>query len=215
VERTSMGSAGETAAAAAAAEALAAVELEQAESQRSWLGHAVEAVQAPVMLLLQATIPLVEVNSYDRTWFLRSLAASPLFIAVYLELWSWQAMLIAAAAGAALCTLGHLGTLRLGGKAPLWTLGTEYPIGGCTAAITSTASCMPGWCAMRPSLTRAAAGICHCSAWPPLPPSPPSPAALAACQVPRWWRCTALAWQPCGSRCLPPKSWACCSSLAC
>lgn len=33
----------------------------------------------------------MEVNSYDRTWFLRSLAASPLFIAVYLELWSWQA----------------------------------------------------------------------------------------------------------------------------
>lgn len=135
VERTSIGSAGETAAAAAAAEALAAVELEQSEARRSWLGHAVEAAQAPVMLLLQATIPLVEVNSYDRTWFLRSLAASPLFIAVYLELWSWQAMLIAVAAGAVLCTLGHLGTLRLGGKAPLWTLGTEYPIGAALVAV--------------------------------------------------------------------------------
>ena len=53
VERTSIGSAGETAAAAAAAEALAAIEFERAETQRSWLGHAIEAAQAPVMLLLQ------------------------------------------------------------------------------------------------------------------------------------------------------------------
>ncbi|KAI7838328.1 hypothetical protein COHA_007897 [Chlorella ohadii] len=105
VERTSIGSAGETAAAVAAAEALAAVELERGQAQRSWLGHAIEAAQAPLMLLLQATIPLVE------------------------------ALLIAVGAGAALCTLGHLGTLRLGGKAPLWTLGTEYPIGAALVAV--------------------------------------------------------------------------------
>lgn len=39
---------------------------------------------------VQATIPLVEMNSYQRPWFLRSLAASPLFIVLYLELFSWQ-----------------------------------------------------------------------------------------------------------------------------
>lgn len=53
VERHSRGSAGEAAAAAAAAEALAAVEAEAAERQRTWLGHAAEAAQAPIMLLLQ------------------------------------------------------------------------------------------------------------------------------------------------------------------
>lgn len=41
-----------------------------------------------------------------------------------------QALLAALCAGAMLCTLGYLGTLRLEGKAPLWTLGTGYPIGG-------------------------------------------------------------------------------------
>ena len=38
----------------------------------------------------QSTVPLVEVNSYERHWFLRSLAASPLFIAAFLGLFSWQ-----------------------------------------------------------------------------------------------------------------------------
>lgn len=37
-------------------------------------------------LLPQCTVPLVEVNSYERQWFLVSLAASPLFIAAFLEL---------------------------------------------------------------------------------------------------------------------------------
>jgi hypothetical protein len=32
----------------------------------------------------------VEVNSYRRPWFLRALAASPLFVAAFLHLFSWQ-----------------------------------------------------------------------------------------------------------------------------
>jgi hypothetical protein len=45
---------------------------------------------APALPCLQSTVPLVEVNSYQRHWFLRSLAASPLFIAAFLGLFSWQ-----------------------------------------------------------------------------------------------------------------------------
>lgn len=67
-----------------------------------------------------------------------------------------QALLIAVAAGAALCTLGHLGTLRLGGKAPLWTLGTEYPIGGSMQSVDarlgagSWPAFAPGRCLCKP-----------------------------------------------------------------
>jgi hypothetical protein len=32
----------------------------------------------------------VEVNNYRRRWFLRSLAFSPLFVAAYLHLFTWQ-----------------------------------------------------------------------------------------------------------------------------
>ncbi len=45
----------------------------------------------PHLTHLQATIPLVEVNNYRRRWFLRSLAFSPLFVAAYLHLFTWQA----------------------------------------------------------------------------------------------------------------------------
>lgn len=58
-------------------------------------------------------------------------------------------MLIAVAAGAVLCTLGHLGTLRLGGKAPLWTLGTEYPIGGSMQSVGARLG-TAGWPAFAP-----------------------------------------------------------------
>ncbi len=54
----------------------------------------------------------MEVNSYDRPWFLCSLAASPLFIAAYLELWSWQASQGRAGAGM-LCRCVVWGGLRL------------------------------------------------------------------------------------------------------
>ena len=80
-------------------------------------------------LLPQTTIPLVEVNSYQRSWFLRSMAASPLFICAYLRLFHWYALLAAAGVGASLAAAAHLGTQRLQGKAPVWTCGTSYPIG--------------------------------------------------------------------------------------
>lgn len=64
----------------------------------------------------------MEVNSYDRTWFLRSLAASPLFIAAFLELWSWQV-------SAGRC--GRLDLLGLGmgvGNACKWGVGGENAV---------------------------------------------------------------------------------------
>ena len=38
----------------------------------------------------QATIPMVDVNGYERRWLLVSLALSPTFIAAYLSLFSWR-----------------------------------------------------------------------------------------------------------------------------
>ena len=57
------------------------------------------------------------------------MAASPLFITFYLRLVAWPSVAAALAAGALLAAAGHLGTRSLGGKAPEWTLGTQYPIG--------------------------------------------------------------------------------------
>jgi hypothetical protein len=37
---------------------------------------------------------------------------------------------VALGVGAALAGVGYLGTEQLQGKAPLWTFGTGYPIGG-------------------------------------------------------------------------------------
>ena len=214
--RFSIASSAEVAAAQAAAAALAAVQEEAAAAPPappSALQRAAEAAQAPFVLLLQATVPLAEPNAYSRPWFLRSLAASPLFIVLYWELLSWQvrcalsgggggraasaclqcnapeapcppsagrvttrappcpaalpqAVLVALGAGGALCAAGAAGTRGLGGKAPLWTFGTDYPIGGrlfppfpalasccsCTAP-TPAADCAaltPGPCLPRP-----------------------------------------------------------------
>ncbi|PSC70482.1 sodium calcium exchanger [Micractinium conductrix] len=96
---------------------------------------ALEATQRPLLLLLQSTIPLVESNSYQRPWFLRAMAASPLFITFYLRLVAWPSVAAALAAGALLAAAGHLGTRSLGGKAPEWTLGTQYPIGAALVAV--------------------------------------------------------------------------------
>ena len=89
-----------------------------------------------------------------------------------------QALLIGVAAGAALCAAGHLGTLRLGGKAPLWTLGTEYPIGGCCGRccaccgmlqLAATAGGRPQ--GRTPALPGNATAPCRLHACPPLAPT--------------------------------------------
>ena len=73
---------------------------------------------------------MVEANAYERRWFIISMGASPLFIATYLGLLpSWRALAGALGAGAALAGTAAAGTARLGGKAPVWSLGTGYPIG--------------------------------------------------------------------------------------
>lgn len=109
--------------------------LEEDEEQSSQLRRCLDAVQWPVLFLLTATIPLVEVNNYRRRWFLRSLAFSPLFVAAYLHLFTWQAALAVLCASVAMVTAGHLGTLELQDKAPLWCFGTGYPIGAALVAL--------------------------------------------------------------------------------
>ena len=82
----------------------------------------------------QATIPMVEANAYARPWFIASMGASPLFITLYLGLFpSWGALAGALGAGTLLAGVAIAGPARLGGKAPVWGLGTGYPIGarGC------------------------------------------------------------------------------------
>jgi Ca2+/Na+ antiporter len=94
-------------------------------------GQALESAAKPVMFLLKSTIPIVEMTSYDKFWFLIAMAASPFFICLYLGiLSSFKNCAIAVAVGAlsstfcALCTR-HLNEI----EAPLWDFGTGYPLG--------------------------------------------------------------------------------------
>ncbi len=90
---------------------------------------------APIMLLLKATVPIVEPSLYERGWFLRATALSPLFVCVYLGALRPAPLAFAAAAGAAAAAAAAAGTARLGGAAPAWRCGARAPLGAGAAAL--------------------------------------------------------------------------------
>ncbi len=90
----------------------------------------------------QGTVPLVELNSYQRHWFLASMACSPLFVCVYMGWLHWLPLLGAGAAGAALGALAAAGTRALGHEPPFWGCGTHFPIGAWASGVGAcTAPC--------------------------------------------------------------------------
>ena len=129
-------SAADAAAAAAVRAATTVAAAPPGRSGRPGWQQALAAVDRPFLLLLQATVPLVEASSYRRWWFLLSMGCSPVFICCfYLGLLGWLPLLVAAAVGGTLAGLAALGTAGLEGQAPEWGLGTGYPIGAALVAV--------------------------------------------------------------------------------
>jgi sodium/potassium/calcium exchanger 6 len=94
------------------------------------LGQILEYGAKPVMFLLKSTIPIVEITSYDKQWFLISMAASPLFICIYLGAFSFSSFAIAIVVGALVSSLCASCTQNLSeSEAPLWDFGSGYPVG--------------------------------------------------------------------------------------
>jgi len=88
------------------------------------------------MVLLQATIPLVESTSYQRSWFVTAMAASPLFICAYLGNLSFRGFIYAVLAGGVLSCASWIGTHGSSGdEPPLWDVGTGFPIGAAAVAL--------------------------------------------------------------------------------
>jgi sodium/potassium/calcium exchanger 6 len=102
--------------------------------------RALDALCHPVILVLKATIPLIEPNAYERRWLLASAAAAPPFVCAYLGALRWGPLLTAAGAGAALCALCAAGTRAAGGKPPAWSAGTgSFPAGAAAVALAGFA----------------------------------------------------------------------------
>lgn len=96
------------------------------------LGQALESAATPVMFLLKSTIPIVEMTSYNKFWFLIAMAASPLFICIYFGALpsSFRILVIAVLVGASSSSFCALCTRSLNeNEAPLWDFGTGYPLG--------------------------------------------------------------------------------------
>lgn len=95
------------------------------------LSQALELAATPVMILLKSTIPIVEMTSYNKFWFLLAMAASPLFICIYFgALFSFSNFAIAVLVGALSSSLCALCTRNLNeNEAPLLEFGTGYPLG--------------------------------------------------------------------------------------
>lgn len=89
----------------------------------------------------QATVPMIELSSYRRQWFLASMACSPLFICAYLGQLHWLGLLVAMAVGGGLAAAAAAGTRALGNKPPLWSCGTHFPVGEPRCATL----CIGGW----------------------------------------------------------------------
>ena len=100
------------------------------------LGQALESAAKPVMILLKSTIPIVEMTSYNKFWFLLTMAASPLFICTYLGTFTWRTITTAIIAGTVSSSFCALCTKNLNeNEAPLWDLGSGYPLGAGVIAI--------------------------------------------------------------------------------
>lgn len=99
----------------------------------------VEAAISPLMLLIKATIPIVETESYDRFWFLIALAFSPLFICLYLGKLTFGAVALAELLGIAASLVCLVATSHAPETPPFWDFGTGFPIGAGLVALYSFA----------------------------------------------------------------------------
>ena len=95
----------------------------------AWCAVEASCVHDELVAAVQATVPLVEPNAYQRHWFIASMTCSPLFICLYLGRLHWLPLLVAAAVGAGLGVVAVKGTETLGSEAPIWDCGTQFPIG--------------------------------------------------------------------------------------
>jgi len=112
-------------------------EISKFDKRLATLNHTLESAATPVMFLLKSTIPIVEMTSYDKFWFLIAMGASPLFICIYLgALTSFSNLATAVLVGALSSSFCAFCTRNLDeNEAPLWNFGTGYPLGAGLVAL--------------------------------------------------------------------------------
>lgn len=94
-------------------------------------------VEMPLMNMLRGTIPMVEVNSYRRRWFILAMTLSPLVITFHLGAYKdVLGVLVCIIAGGVLGGIAAWSTAGLEDEeAPLGRLGTPFPIGAAVVAV--------------------------------------------------------------------------------
>lgn len=93
------------------------------------LNEFLDKAASPVVFLLKATVPIVEMSSYERPWFLLAMTTSPLFFCAYLGAWSFHSTATALAIGCVSAAVCAVATRGLGDVAPSWSFGTKIPLG--------------------------------------------------------------------------------------
>lgn len=100
-----------------------------------WPSRALAWAEQPILLLMQATIPMAEPGAYQRPRLVLAMGLSPCFVVWYLNLLTWRALLVAAGMGGALAALVAAGTRGDPCAAPHWGCGSGYPIGAALVAL--------------------------------------------------------------------------------
>lgn len=101
-------------------------------------GEYLDYMENPLRIARQATIPMLDAESYQRDWFITALLLAPLAALLYLHQFSIFTLLGGLALGAVLSLSAAWATKGADKDTPpLWDLGTGFPLG---AAIVACAS---------------------------------------------------------------------------